>query len=138
MYKKKDAVYYKKFKKISELQYHPELIDIEVINYSGEGWPKNLITKKEVKKKVMKYIPLLFYDDLQECMLLNLKDLEENEKPILNPSILIEKNIINIINSEVYNDEFMNKNMWWNDFNIITPDLFPDKMLHSRHKLKTG
>jgi hypothetical protein len=138
MYKKKDATYYKKFKKVSELQYHPELIDIEIINYSGEGWPKNLITKKEVERKEIKYIPLLLYDDLQECMLLNLKDLEENEKPILNPSILIEKNIINIINSEDYNDNFKNKNIWWSEFNTIKPDIYLDEMLSSRHKLKTG
>ena len=37
MYKKKDATYYKKFKKVSELQYHPELIDIEIIQISGEA-----------------------------------------------------------------------------------------------------
>ncbi len=80
----------------------------------------------------------MLYDDLQECMLLNLKDLEENEKSILNPSILIEKNIINIINSEDYNDNFKNKNIWWSEFNTIKPDLYLDEILLSRHKLKVG
>ena len=134
MYKEKYKTYYKKLKKVTEKQYHPELIDIEVFNYSINNWPTDTTTKNGIERKEKKYIPLLFYDDLQECMLLNLKSLEENEKPVLNPSILIEENIITIIDSKNYNDDLENKNMWWNAFNNIKPDLFLNKMFQSPHK----
>jgi hypothetical protein len=83
---------------------------------------------------VKKYIPLLFYDDLQECMLLNLKYLEENEKTILNPSTLIEKNVITLMDSKNYDDNFKEKHLWWNDFNNIKPELFLNKMLQPFNK----
>jgi len=136
MYKEKNQTYYKKLKKVTEKQYHPELVDIEIINYSSSNWPKDTTNKSGIEKEVKKYIPLLFYDDLQECMLLNLQYLEENEKNVLNPSILIEDNIITIVESKNYNDDFKNKNLWWNDFNNIKPDLFLNEMLQSPHKLK--
>ena len=132
MYKKKEHSSYKKLKKISKIGYHPELIDIEVFNYSGNNWHPDTIINSEIEKKVKKYIPLLFYDDLQECMLQNLKYLEENEKIVLDPSILIEENIITIIDSKDYNDDFKNKNSWWNDFNNIKPDLLFKEMLNPR------
>ena len=134
MYKKKDQTYYKKLKKVKEKQYHPELVDIEIINYSSSNWPKETTPKNEIEKDIKKYIPLLFYDDLQECMLLNLHYLEDNEKILLNPSLLIEDNIITIIDSINYNDDFKNKNTWWNEFNNIKPDLFLDEMFQSFHK----
>ena len=128
MYKEKDQTYYKKFKKVTEKQYHPELVDIEIFNYSSSNWPKNPTTKNGLEREEKKYIPLMFYDDLQECMLLNLQYLEENEKTLLNPSILIEENIINIIDSKNYNDDFKITNTWWNDFNTIKPDFFLEEM----------
>jgi len=134
LYKKKIYTYYKKLKKVSEKQIHPELIDIEIFNYSSSKWPKDTTIKDGIERQEKKYIPLLFYDDLQECMLLNLKYLEENEKKLLNPSILIEENVITIIDSKDYNDDFKNKNTWWNDFNNIKPDLFLDEMLQSSGK----
>ena len=134
LYKEKNQTYYKKLKKVKEKQYHPELIDIEIFNYSSSNWPKDTTTKNGIEKEVKKYIPLLFYDDLQECMLLNLKYLEENEKILLNPSILIEENIITIIDSKDYDDNFKIKNTWWSDFNNIKPDLFLDEMLQSFYK----
>ncbi|GAH07834.1 unnamed protein product, partial [marine sediment metagenome] len=79
-------------------------------------------------------IPLLFYDDLQECMLLNLKYLEENEKSLLNPSSLIEDKVITIIDSENYNEDFKNKNTWLRDFNNIKPDLFLKEMPQSPYR----
>ena len=136
MYKEKDQTYYKKFKKVTEKQYHPELVDIEIFNYSTSNWPKNPVNKSGLEREEKKYIPLLFYDDLQECMLLNLQYLEENEKKVLNPSILIEDNIITIVESKNYNDDFKNKNSWWNDFNNIKPNLILNEMLQSPHKLK--
>ncbi|GAG03542.1 unnamed protein product, partial [marine sediment metagenome] len=78
-----------------------------------------------------KYIPLLFYDDLQECMLLNLKYLEENEKTLLSPSRLIEDKIITIINSKNNTENFKNVNKWWQDFNNIKPDVFLKEMFQS-------
>ncbi len=134
MYKKKDFTTYKKLKKATEIQYHPELIDIEVINFSSNNWPKDTTNMNTLDSSVKKYIPLLFYDDLQECMLLNLKYLEENEKTILNPSTLIEKNIITVIDSKNYDDNFKEKHLWWKDFNNIKPELFLNKMLQPLNK----
>ena len=131
LYKEKTQTYYKKLKKVSEKQYHPELVDIEIINYSSSNWPKDTTTKNGIEREVKKYIPLLFYDDLQECMLLNLQYLEDNEKILLNPSTLIEENIISIIDLKNFNDDFKIKNLWWNDFSNIKPELFLDKMLQS-------
>ena len=87
---------------------------------------KNILERNEKK-----YIPLLFYDDLQECMLLNLKYLEENEKILLSPSRLIENKIITIINSKNNTGNFKNVNTWWQDFNNIKPNLFLKEMLQS-------
>jgi len=134
MYKEKDQTYYKKLKKVKEKQYHPELVDVEIINYSSSNWPKDRTPKNGIEKDIKKYIPLLFYDDLQECMLLNLRYLEDNEKILLNPLFLIKEDIITIIDSTNYNDDFKNKNTWWNDFNNIKPDLFLDEMHQSFHK----
>ena len=131
MYKKKDQSYYKKFKKVSEVQYHPELIDIETINFSQNGWPADITIKNILERDEKKYIPLLFYDDLQECMLLNLKYLEENEKTLLSPSRLIEDKVITIINSKNNTGNFKNVNKWWQDFNNIKPDLFLKEMFQS-------
>jgi len=134
MYKKKDFTTYKKLKKATEIQYHPELIDIEIFNFSSNSWPKDTTNMNTLDSSVKKYIPLLFYDDLQECMLLNLKYLEENEKTILNPSTLIEKNIITLIDSKIYDDNFKEKHLWWKDFNNIKPELFLNKMLQPLNK----
>jgi hypothetical protein len=134
MYKNKVLTYYKKLKKVKEQQSHPELIDIEIFNYSSKNWPKDPTSKKGIAGTVKKYIPLLIYDDLQECMLLNLKYLEENKKTLLNPSSLIENKIITIIESKNLDEDFKEKNMWWKDFNNIKPDLFLKEMHQSLHK----
>jgi len=134
LYKNKVLTYYKKLKKVKEHQSHPELIDIEIFDYSSKNWPKYPTSKKGIAGTVKKYIPLLIYDDLQECMLLNLKYLEENKKTLLNPSSLIENKIITIIDSKNLDEDFKEKNMWWNDFNNIKPDLFVKEMYQSPHK----
>jgi len=51
LYKKRDTTYYKKFKKVSEVQYHPELIDIEIFNYSRNGWPADITIKNKLERK---------------------------------------------------------------------------------------
>jgi hypothetical protein len=129
MYKKKEVSYYKKFKKVSEVQYHPELIDIEVFDYSENGWPANITNMYPLDRYEKMYIPLLFYDDLQECMLLNLKYLEENEKFLLNPSRLIENKVISIVNSKNNAGNFKGGNSWWQDFNNIKPYVFLEEMV---------
>ena len=134
MYKEKNQTYYKKLKKVKEKQYHPELVDIEIINYFSSNWPKDTTTKNGIEREVKKYIPLLFYDDLQECMLLNLKYLEENEKTLLSPSILIEKHIINLIGSDNFDDDFKSKNIWWSAFDKIKPELFLNEIFQSFNK----
>jgi adenylate kinase family enzyme len=134
MYRKKVLTYYKKLKKVKEDQVYPELIDVEVFNYSRNNWSNDKTFRNELERREKKYIPLLFYDDLQECMLLNLRSLQENEKAILNPSMLIEKNIITIIESEKYDANLKIKNSWWNDFNDIKPELILNEMFLSLHK----
>ncbi len=106
LYKEKILKYYKKRKKVEELQYHPELIDIDVYNLVdrefsivGEDTKSNLDGIKIWKKK---YIPLLFYDDLLECMLQNLKTLEDGEEEILDPSLLVDQNVIIVRESKEF------------------------------------
>jgi hypothetical protein len=98
MYKIKDHTYYKKFKKTQETKYHPELIDIEICDLSSIGFTSfkddSKAAMKKAGTKVIKYIPLLFYDDLLECMIQNLKRIEENSDDIIDPSILLEKKVI--------------------------------------------
>jgi hypothetical protein len=55
------------------------------------------------KGKVKKYIALLFYDDLQECMLQNLELLKKENPKIIDPGFLIEEEII--ILKEKYDQE---------------------------------
>ena len=134
MYKMKEHSSYKKLKKISKIGYHPELIDIEILDYSRTNWLKKSTANSGIERRVKKYIPLLFYDDLQECMLLNLKYLEDNEKTILNPSILVEKHIINIIGSNNFDDDFKTKNIWRSVFDNIKPELFLKDIFQSFNK----
>ncbi len=100
LYKEKILKYYKKRKKVEELQIHPELVDIDVFNLSEIGFVFDFKDSKEIFKEIKashkKYIPLLFYDDLLECMLQNLKKLEDGDENLLDPSYLLDKKIITI------------------------------------------
>ncbi|MFX0029632.1 MAG: hypothetical protein ACFE8B_10510, partial [Candidatus Hermodarchaeota archaeon] len=100
MYKIKEATYYKKLKRSRETEYHPELIDIEIYDLSKIGFSKvtenRFDTMRSMNTTIIKYIPLLFYDDLLECMLQNLKRIEENKIELIDPSYLLDKNIIMI------------------------------------------
>ena len=131
----------KKRKRINiakEVEYHPELIDIEIFNFCDKGFPKKEDFKNNIQKSydsnIKKYIPLLFYDDLQECMLQNLNILETNEIELLNPSFLLENNVIILINSEKTENNDLNKFNWLTDLsevniegiiNSITQLMFP-------------
>jgi hypothetical protein len=113
----------KKLSLTKEVEYHPELIDIEIFNFSDEGFPKKEDFKRNFQKSydisIMKYIPLLLYDDLQECMLQNLTMLEKNESELLNPSFLLENNVIILVNSEKIENNDLNKYNWFSDLNEL-------------------
>lgn len=123
MYKVKEATYYRKLKKSKETEYHPELIDIEICDLSKIGFTTEKNDRasliKELDNQVIKYIPLLFYDDLLECMLQNTKRLEEGDKDLIDPSFLLDNGIIIAQNSkdlEKINNESYS---WWNSFDTI-------------------
>lgn len=124
MYKIKDMTYYRKFKKSKETEYHPELIDIEIFDFSNVGFSDS-IDKGSIKNglktqtRVIKYIPLLFYDDLLECMLQNLKGIEENDKEIIDPSYLLDRKIIITKNSKELDNIKMESFSWWKNFDSL-------------------
>ena len=120
LYKEKILKYYKKRKKVEELQYHPELVDIDVYNLSEKGFVSDFkAIFKEIKASYKKYIPLLFYDDLLECMLQNLKKLEDGEVNLLDPSYLLDKNIITINNPKDLEITTPQDLTWMNSFDGI-------------------
>ena len=123
LYKEKVLKYYKKRKKVEELQYHPELVDIDVYNLFdrdfkivGEDSSSDFDV---IKKKKKKYIPLLFYDDLLECMLLNLKILEDGEREILDPSFLLDQNVIIVQESKEFKALNIDDFSWMKSFTNI-------------------
>lgn len=123
MYKVKEATYYRRLKKSRETEYHPELIDIEIYDLSNIGF----ITEKNdrasllngLDNTIIKYIPLLFYDDLLECMLQNIKKLEEGDKDIIDPSFLLDNGVIITQNSKDLEKINMGDYSWWNSFDTI-------------------
>ncbi|MFX0081856.1 MAG: hypothetical protein ACFE94_08895 [Candidatus Hodarchaeota archaeon] len=123
MYKVKEATYYRKLKKSTETEYHPELIDIEIYDLTDLGFSNEKDDRASqligLKKKLIKYIPLLFYDDLLECMLQNKKRLEEDKKDIIDPSFLLDKGIIATKNSKDLEEMNMDDFSWWKSFDTI-------------------
>ncbi|NHJ23130.1 MAG: hypothetical protein EAX89_01045 [Candidatus Lokiarchaeota archaeon] len=123
LYREKTAKYRTKLKTVKKIEYHPELIDIEVYDLSENGFLNRGDFKEFIAENfdniVIKYIPLLLYDDLQECMLQNLNLLETNEIEVLNPSILLEKNVIIFKKPEEIHNEELNKYSWLNDLNEV-------------------
>ncbi|MFX1385671.1 MAG: hypothetical protein ACFE9M_00515 [Promethearchaeota archaeon] len=128
LYEKKLAKYYKKRKKIEEVQYHPELVDIDVYDLSEVGFKNNYEDQISIidnlKPKGIKYIPLLFYDDILECMLQNLKKLDDGDQNILDPSFLLDQNIINLQNSEELKNIDIQNYSWLKEFEEINLELF--------------
>lgn len=100
MYLKKIAKYREKTKRVERVEYHPELVDIDVYDLAEKGFKYNTnkqhILSDDIKVNEIKYIPLLFYDDLLECMLQNLKILDDGEHDILDPTFMLDKNIITL------------------------------------------
>jgi hypothetical protein len=123
LYQKKVVKYVKKGKKAEDVQYHPELIDLDVYDLSEIGFKIKLdelhSVINELKPHSIKYIPILFYDDLLECMLQNLKILEDGKANMLDPSILIDQNIITLHKTtEVDNTKIQNYS-WFSTFDEI-------------------
>ncbi len=123
LFKEKTRKYRQKLKTVRKTQFHPELIDIEVFNLSENGFSYDGNFKDTIgtnfKSNVLKYIPLLFYDDLHECMLQNLKLLETNELELQSPSYLLNKNVILIKKSEDLSEKDLNKYSWLSNLSDI-------------------
>ncbi len=138
MYKTKQFTYYKKFKKTSQTEYHPELIDIEVFDLSLKGFQKiegnRAVNLKETSSKIIKYIPLLLYDDLLECMLQNLKRIEESDDNILDPSLLFERNIIFTQKTKELENINLEKYSWWKSFENIDLDSIINSIIKNHQK----
>jgi hypothetical protein len=126
LYIKKDVVMRKKFKKFTQTQVHPELIDIEVFDLSQTASDSSDNNKADLltslKPKIMKYIPFLFYDDLYECMLDNLSKLEEKKANLLDPTFLIENKVIILEHTKVLNKTDLKSYSWWRNYNDIDLD----------------
>ncbi|MHA1729565.1 MAG: hypothetical protein ACTSWY_12685 [Promethearchaeota archaeon] len=125
-YKKKTISFYKHWKKVEEVQYHPELVDIEIFDLSERGFTRgkdeerSLLIDEIEKPKRIKYIPLLFYDDLMECMLQNMERLKEGDENFLDPSYLLDKKIIVMKEKSMENGkQDTGKYSWWQNFDEI-------------------
>ena len=123
MFKVKEATYYRKLKKSKETEYHPELLDIEICDLSNIGFATEKIDRASLinglDNKVIKYIPLLFYDDLLECMLQNIKRLDKGDKDLIDPSFLLDNKIIITQNSKDLEKINIESYSWWNSFDTI-------------------
>lgn len=122
LYKKKERNIYKKFKKNKVELLYPAFIDLEITDIRNNGF-KNL---ERTESKVLKYIPLLFYDDLLECMLQNIKELRENEVKILDPSNIVDQGIIVLLETEKVQPNELSKYTWLIDFKEINIDSILD------------
>jgi hypothetical protein len=132
LYKKKIAKFRKKMKKIEEIQYHPELVDIDIFDLSEKGFQINMDNHNssfgDLKPDKIKYIPLLFYDDLLECMLQNLKKLDDGEDDILDPAFLLENHIIIFSKSKTLDESELQKYSWLDSFEGFDFALVIDSM----------
>ena len=72
-----------------------------------------------MKPKELKYIPLLIYDDLLECMLQNLKKLDDGDHNILDPSFLLDNQIITVQKSKDLEKNKAQEYSWFNSFEEI-------------------
>lgn len=138
MYKEKVAKYYKKFKKIEEVQYYPELVNIDVFDLSESGFNTEIAKHNSIIDELIpnerKYIPLLFYDDLLECMLQNLKKLEDGEVDILDPSFILDKNVIILQKSEELESLKIQKHSWFSTFDTINLESIVQSITTTNHQ----
>lgn len=117
---KKGKVFKTNFKREERDLLYPTFADIELIELEtdkNQGENKNILNKTK-NSKILKYIPLLIYDDLLECMLQNLNILENYEGELLDPSFLLEKGVIKIFKNENVKHE-LSKYSWMTNFEEI-------------------
>jgi hypothetical protein len=117
LYKMKHGKVFKKIlKRVDSELLYPSFVDIEVMDLEDSGYSN--VNEKEVKSKskIIKYIPLLFYDDLLECMLQNLEILKNFEGEIIDPSFLLQNDIIRLLDNEILDSE---RYSWLKEFNKI-------------------
>jgi len=119
LYKMKERNVYRKFKKKREELLYPGFIDIEIINTRKNSFKE---IENPLDSKILKYIPLLFYDDLLECMLQNLKKLKESDVEVLNPSYLIDQDIIVLLNTDKVEGDELENYSWLSEFKEINLD----------------
>jgi len=116
LYKMKEGkVFETRFKRTTKDLLYPDFVDIELMNHENMKL-QNEEKKVKIKSQVLKYIPLLFYDDLLECMLQNIAILEDYEGEIINPSSLIKKGILILLEDEPPKPE---RYSWFQDFDEI-------------------
>ena len=132
LYQEKVAKYHKKFKKVEQVQYHPQLVNIDVFNLSESGFSTNIdnhnLILDELRPREIKYIPILFYDDLLECMLENLSKLEDGNEEILDPSFLLDNNIIILQKSKDIENIKTQNYSWLSTFEEINFELIVQAM----------
>lgn len=122
LYKRKSRKILEKFKRVKKEFLYPSLVDIEILNLEKTGFSaitNGFKSDKITKSTVMKYIPLLIYDDLLECMLQNLEILENCEGKVLNPSFLLENEIIQIVSKKEDSSDKKFKYNWLIGFNEL-------------------
>ena len=138
LYKEKRVTYKEKGKKVKKVHIYPELVDIDVFDLSKEGFFSTIEVSKsfleEVKIKKKKYIPLLFYDDLLECMLYNLKKIEESDDNILDPSFLLDQKVIILHESKELKKINPSNFSWFNSFEKINLELFIQSIREVKQK----
>jgi hypothetical protein len=132
LYQQRLAKYRKKMKRVEQTELHPELVDIDVFDLSERGFnntsENNFSFLDELKPKELKYIPLLFYDDLLECMLQNLLKLEDGDQDILDPSFLIDNKIIILSTSEELENVKLQGFSWLISFEAIDLEPFVESI----------
>jgi hypothetical protein len=125
LYKIKEKNVYTKFKKSSHEFLYPSFIDIEIFDTRERGFKlikKSQEESENSESKILKYLPLLFYDDLLECILQNLEIIKEGEVEILNPSYLLDQDIIVLLEAGRLQTNELSKYNWLRDFNEIKID----------------
>ena len=125
LYKKKEGHVYKKFKKSREELLYPGFLEIEIVDTRKNRFKvikNSQETFIKADSKILNYIPLLFYDDLLECMLQNLEKLNESVVEILNPSYLIDREIILLLETDKFQSNKISKYSWLREFNEINLD----------------
>lgn len=117
---KKGKVFETRFKREKRELLYPSFVDVELmeIEIQENSLKENYNINHGKKSKTLKYIPLLIYDDLLECMLQNLNILENYEGKLLDPSFLMDKKVVVISEQELSNQD-LSEYSWLTNFDEI-------------------